>query len=56
MEIYLDGSCIGKVISELPFVKLLSIPNWNKENKRWECLAQVNECLAIIEVNLHSLK
>lgn len=51
-EIILDESCIDKVISETPFVKLLSIPKYNEQEKRYECLAQVNSYLAYIEVSL----
>jgi hypothetical protein len=59
IQITLDNSCVGKIISEHPFVKLLSIPKCEIHEtlpgiaiEQWTALAQVNESLAIIEVKL----
>lgn len=48
--IFLDKSCIGTVISEYPFVRLLSIPK--DAGGHWTALAQVNSMLAIVEVRI----
>lgn len=44
----------GKVLrsSENLYVKLLTDPTYNQTESRWEALAQVNDCLAIIEVSV----
>lgn len=47
----LDESCVGLVISEHPFVKLLTVPKVTRRGFA-ECLAQVNTMLAWIEVRL----
>lgn len=51
---------VGRVISEYPFVKLLTEPKLEVYElvpglvrERWECLAQVNSCLAWIEVKVY---
>jgi hypothetical protein len=49
--ITLDESCIGTVISETPYVKLLSIPERDAYGS-FRALAQVNSSLALIEVAL----
>jgi hypothetical protein len=50
---------VDKVISEHPFVKILSEPRYQEYEivpglsvRRWEALAQVNESLAIIELSV----
>lgn len=55
----LDESCIGAVISEVPYVKLLSIPHCEileplpgVQVEQWVALAQVNDCLAIVELQV----
>jgi hypothetical protein len=45
----------GKVISYSPYVKLLQTPKFSFERNRWEALAQVNEMLAFVEVNVKAL-
>jgi len=50
----LNDACVGRIISETPFVKLLTVPKFNDMAQRWECLAQVNEMLAMIEVTFKS--
>lgn len=51
----LDKSCIGKVISEHPYVKLLTVPTGQIPlfgSSQMTCLAQVNETIALIEVTI----
>lgn len=43
----------GQVIrNEGPYVKLLTNPRWNFTDERWEAVAQVDGCLAVIEVTV----
>lgn len=49
----------GKVISEHPYVKLLAAPHYYEEEcvpgltkGEWRALAQVNESLCVITVNI----
>lgn len=42
--------CMGKVISEYPYIKVLSIPQ--QFNGQWRALAIVNESLCIIELKI----
>lgn len=51
-QVKLNNSWINKVISEKPYIKLLSIPKFNKRENRYEAVAQFNNCLALIEVNV----
>ena len=44
---------IEKVISEEPYIKLLSNPHY--VNGRWEAMAQINTSLCVIEVNIYEL-
>lgn len=57
--ITLDESCVGTVISERPYVKLLSVPRCETHEPlpgiaidEWRALAQVNNALAVISVTL----
>ena len=50
MNEILLASCVGTVISEAPFVKILSVPR--QRDGQWIALAQVNEVLALIEVRI----
>jgi len=52
--IYLDKSCIGTVISEVPYVELLSIPR--QEDNKWIATANVNGMLAIVELKVTKLE
>jgi hypothetical protein len=51
--------CVGKIISEHPFVKILAKPVLQEYEllpglivRRWEALAQVNEALVIVELKV----
>ena len=51
--------CVGKIISEQPYVKILNEPKYEEYqlipgmvNGRWTCLAQVNESLCYIELKI----
>lgn len=50
-QIYLDDSCINTIISETPYIKILSIPKQDK-NGIWTALAQVNSSLAVVELKV----
>jgi len=52
-------SFVGKVISERPYVKLLSAPTWYEEEcvvgvplGEWRALAQVEQTVAVIAVKV----
>jgi hypothetical protein len=51
--------CVGRVISERPYVKILAEPTYIEDevvpgmlNGEWRALAQVNETLALITVTM----
>lgn len=53
------GDCVGKVISENPYVKILNKPRYDEDEivpgfviGRWTALAQVNGTLAFVELKV----